>query len=1298
MLKTYTELFTRLYSNNKVENSKNCNAFGDVDIESHSFGKPARNGYYSVLYQVKPRNRQTSILSIPRTKLVTLLYVLMWFVATSSVAQISPVEAQIQVQPPYSIYLSDYTSPASQRLRLSLLLLDVNKSDLEVGLRFTLEAPGVRFTTSPDFRGEPFYLSGGEQLILEGYELAQYFQPENMVFQGVDVGQFIRNGTRLPEGFYRFSVEVYEYMRPGKVISRPNFTTVWISLGNPPLLSLPLCGSTVAQDVNMPSIVFSWNQFGTVPVGGGLQNYNFELFEVLPRDVNPEEVVRTQLPVYSEEVIGTQLIYDISKPTLFEGQQYVWRVQAFDPTGQVYYKNDGYSAICTFNIPEKGQEAGSDDFFAQGISQNLGEVIWSHQGEKYYAVAYRKAGDPTYPFHTDTVQGPRHIIRGLEPGTTYEVKIAGQTSGNSYGNYIGPATFRTYDYEPYACKEGPTTFEPPANSEPLPMLMPGDIITAAGFDITVAQAVGGMGQFSGKGITYIPWMGMRLAVAFDRIGLNTDKQLTRGEIRFAQDIDVESLLHSLPEPSAIDTDITLTFEVGDADQMTLVVTGNEVTITGPEGQVYTFTVEHPEEGFTIEDDAGNVFVATPDNKGGYTVNKVGQTDTNQTAWHKDVAKQLNTLDNKNRVTFGNAGKYAFDEYDKAYENSPYAKEYEILNDDYYVPWKLIPKGKSDQVSATLAGDFDPEKVIFKNTTGTVFNASRKGKTFEIDLVAASGAEGYELFAIYQESDSVTKSLGKLKVTSYPLATHKVKIVPMQASTIDAGKIREGLDAIYNKYGVRWEVEVLEPFIDTDWDEGETGLQTSGSGFFSEYTPEMRALNAAFDQVFGFDETSAYLFYFDQPSENNDLAGDMPVASQVGYIFSQSLDDKTVHTIAHELGHGVFHLKHPFSYDNNLKNATTNLMDYSGHEKLVKYQWDQVFKPKPVLFPEMQGEDEGVYIYEFLGKKYETLFDKVYSKNFTLNTEYYDKIQGGETNNFAPEFTDDELKEFSEEEKTWIKKWEVRARKSNDVLLDVIDAIQKASAGEKISKIIAQQDKVYIVKCNFDDYDFNVAIYGNGDGTTLNKIFTKVVVGKLEDLSLEENQKHLYVDVNEGRNYWIMALFEDEKKEPSLIVQISGKYNVLKAEKWLAFLNIINPKLTTLDKDPSFDWMEDVDLDDDISEEDLANIIENRNSVNDRTDKSIYGDDAMRSVTYNGRTGYMYKGEDKAEPEISGETEFEKEVKREIYNEIISEGGFSSVNTYDGEIFTWGKGFAINGQLKDVLKDMYENADFKQILA
>ncbi|NJN28296.1 MAG: hypothetical protein HC819_21165, partial [Cyclobacteriaceae bacterium] len=104
---------------------------------------------------------------------------------TAAQAQISPVDARLQVQPPYSIFLSDYTSPASDRLRLSLMLLDLTKSGLEVGLRFKLEAPGIRMATAPDYHGVPFYLDGGQQLMLEGHELAEYFLPQHMVFQGM---------------------------------------------------------------------------------------------------------------------------------------------------------------------------------------------------------------------------------------------------------------------------------------------------------------------------------------------------------------------------------------------------------------------------------------------------------------------------------------------------------------------------------------------------------------------------------------------------------------------------------------------------------------------------------------------------------------------------------------------------------------------------------------------------------------------------------------------------------------------------------------------------------------------------------------------------------------------------------------------------------------------------------------------------------------------------------------------------------------------------------------------------------
>ncbi|NJN28593.1 MAG: hypothetical protein HC819_22755, partial [Cyclobacteriaceae bacterium] len=120
-------------------------------------------------------------------------------------------------------------------------------------------------------------------------------------------------------------------------------------------------------------------------------------------------------------------------------------------------------------------------------------------------------------------------------------------------------------------------------------------------------------------------------------------------------------------------------------------------------------------------------------------------------------------------------------------------------------------------------------------------------------------------------------------------------------------IRDGLNKIYQPYGVDWEVEVLAPFTDRSWDVDGTGLQSTGYNMFSQYTPEMKALNAAYGLSKGYDETLAYLFYFaEKPEEENNLLGDMPLASQVGYIFSKNINDAAIHTIAHELGHGVFH--------------------------------------------------------------------------------------------------------------------------------------------------------------------------------------------------------------------------------------------------------------------------------------------------------------------------------------------------------------------------------------------------------
>jgi hypothetical protein len=102
--------------------------------------------------------------------------------------------------------------------------------------------------------------------------------------------------------------------------------------------------------------------------------------------------------------------------------------------------------------------------------------------------------------------------------------------------------------------------------------------------------------------------------------------------------------------------------------------------------------------------------------------------------------------------------------------------------------------------------------------------------------------------------------------------------------------------------------------------------------------------------------------------------------------------------------------------------------------------------------------------------------------------------------------------------------------------------------------------------------------------------------------------------------------------------------------------------------------------------DFNKVISNRTNINDRTNRDIYGNHALKAYG----TGYFYSGNDgQLSPVLSG-TEFEKQVKKTILDEIAKEGSYGSINTYDGEIFTWGKGFAVTGTLMDVFSKLFEN--------
>ena len=77
-------------------------------------------------------------------------------------------------------------------------------------------------------------------------------------------------------------------------------------------------------------------------------------------------------------------------------------------------------------------------------------------------------------------------------------------------------------------------------------------------------------------------------------------------------------------------------------------------------------------------------------------------------------------------------------------------------------------------------------------------------------------------------------------------------------------------------------------------------------------------------------------------------------------------------MAHELGHGAFHLKHTFSEYSLSPGATENLMDYPARHRLDKWQWDKIHNPERVLGL-FEGDEEGGLIKQ--GKFY------VYQRSF-----------------------------------------------------------------------------------------------------------------------------------------------------------------------------------------------------------------------------------------------------------------------------------------------------------------------------
>ncbi|WP_159453793.1 fibronectin type III domain-containing protein [Ohtaekwangia koreensis] len=883
-------------------------------------------------------------------KLAVKISIVLLIIATCTVrlyAQTYPVRVTAQLAPPFTPYLSDLSAVGSQRFMVSFLLNDPTLTEYRGKLRITIEGVGITIRTKQSFiPQQPLILYGGESLIAYGEDLEEYLNPANLDFAGFTRSQY-EKGAKLPEGVYRFTVEVLDYNR-STLVSNKGTAVAWIILNDPPLLNLPRTESKV-KILDPVNIAFTWTPRHTAsPNSAFTAEYIFRLVEVWPITRNPYDAFLSQQPLYETTTNSNQIVYGSAEPALIAGRKYAWQVQAKDVDGRDLFTNDGRSEVYVFQFGD-----------ALGIPENLSlqtsnpsslivrwEQLTAGTDTVRYRVRYRprnnRSHDEWYETKTDDQW---NTISSLQPNTEYEVQVRAEQS-TQVSDYSAVKVFKTAiaGANEFVCKSDVSPPTAPTNTTAARQLVLNDTIHAADYEVLVREITANQGgTYTGSGMMIVPWFQFaKVRMTFKDIRVNEQHWLTAGEIKSVWNAESKFLIKSVKKVDS--TNAPLVGEI----PVTVVATETLIEITGAaiatvtkdeEGNIEVYTTDGEKKvlpkgkSYSIADEVGN----------GYVVDKKG----NITKTTAEEAREAAGRGDRNytiTLTFTKGdGKLGFDE--KKYE--ALSGYYQQLDGGQYIPWKAVTNSLSDPVAATLEGtNIDPEKVRFEINASPIV-ATNNGDNYILNV--RGGAEGtvLELLALYAPTDtSKDDVLGKLNLVSYDKITRDLVIVPVNGTTVPGAITRsilsQKLTDIYGQAVAAWNVEIkpsITVSLDEYFDDGESGLLTN-------YTGDMKKVIKAYGNLL---DKTYYIFLVTKPKSGATL-GYMPRSKQAGFIFADKLNSSNVvNTIAHEIGHGAFNLQHTFKEFPSLSQGSTdNLMDYPNGPTLYKYQWDHIHDPQKVI--------------------------------------------------------------------------------------------------------------------------------------------------------------------------------------------------------------------------------------------------------------------------------------------------------------------------------------------------------------
>lgn len=873
----------------------------------------------------------------------TIYLSVLFLFSVAGYAQLYPVQLTPIFNSPYSLKLSDYATSMDTKMQLLINPNDISISQRQVRLKFYIQGNGLNIQSSDYIQGQrPIFINGGELQTLTNIDIAALFRLENL--QGMTPQQYA-NG--LPEGMYNFCFEMYDYITNQK-ISQKSCASLYLILNDPPLLNTPQRNEQIAA-TDFPNILFTWTprQINATNI-----SYKFELKQLIDPTLDPQFGFQMSPILYEETLFGTALLYNLSMPILTPGMRYAWRVRAISTTGlseNAVFKNDGYSEIYSFKYTASC--AAPTFLLSESQSSKSVKITWEGVPEHTrYQVQYKKQDVRNAQWFSSNSLNTQSLITNLEPGITYQFRVGSSCDPAADGvqsfTYSGISTFttptETNGVKAYNCGIIPKINI--QNQKVLDNLIQSETFTAGDFPVTVLELEEQHSPYSGRGYIIVPYLAdTKIAVEFKNILINTDYQLIRGVVETSYNPDwknVTDVEDFTGEGQGGQIEETVPFIIKDivinanGDIVVNGVDGQQVTIPGgkdtviTDGKGNTYNIDKDGNGSNIPTEPAAGGKPTPENTDG--VDKSGQA----TAF---TAKGIS-------IAFsGNGSKYAFDVM-PIKPPSALEKLYKKVGDTA-LPYKAVLNGNTDAMLATVTvtdANIKLDDIVFKTQNGAKIDFTRNDNVFVLTVKGTLSYAEEEILATIKQGDK-WKVIGAFMLVHISPKEVNVALVP----TDDVSKNRlddviASTQSIYDKVGVKINF-TKQGILNIDGVSRDT-IETEKNTLTSTYSLEQQNINALYKGT----DNSYVLFVTNKPSSKG-LDGYMRLNGQFGYVFPSKDEAIGLKTPAHELGHGIFKLEHPFEVYKTSEKSTDLLMDNSSGTVLNHQDWKQINDPAFKLY-------------------------------------------------------------------------------------------------------------------------------------------------------------------------------------------------------------------------------------------------------------------------------------------------------------------------------------------------------------